>query len=163
VVADRVRVLRNYGSRVKYHNEVKGLNSRLDEMQAAVLAAKLPELDALTDQRRRIAAQLLDGLAGSNVVLPFVPEAAEPAWHLFVIRHEARDRLQRALAEQGIGTLIHYPVPPHLQPAYAELGIPAGSLPITEQIHREVLSLPLWPGMSEAQVDALIQAVRSNA
>jgi dTDP-4-amino-4,6-dideoxygalactose transaminase len=132
-------------------------------MQAAVLAAKLPELDALTDQRRRIAAQLLDGLAGSNVVLPFVPEAAEPAWHLFVIRHEARDRLQRALAEQGIGTLIHYPVPPHLQPAYAELGIPAGSLPITEQIHREVLSLPLWPGMSEAQVDALIQAVRSNA
>jgi len=162
-VADRVRVLRNYGSKVKYHNEIKGLNSRLDEMQAAVLAAKLPELDALTDARRRIAAQLLDGLAGANVVLPFVPEQAAPAWHLFVIRHPERDRLQRALAEQGIGTLIHYPVPPHRQPAYAELGMPEGSLPLTEQIHREVLSLPLWPGMSEAQVDAVVQAVRRQA
>lgn len=162
-VAERVRVLRNYGSRIKYHNEVKGLNSRLDEMQAAVLAAKLPELDALTNERRRIAARLLDGLAGANVVLPFVPDAAEPAWHLFVIRHPERDRLQRALAEQGIGTLIHYPVPPHLQPAYAELGLAAGSLPVTEQIHREVLSLPLWPGMGEAQIDTLIRAVRAHA
>ena len=162
-VADRVRVLRNYGSRVKYHNEVKGLNSRLDEMQAAVLAAKLPALDRLTDERRRIAARLLDGLAGAPLVLPFVPPEAEPAWHLFVIRHEARDRLQRSLAEEGIGTLIHYPVPPHLQPAYAELGIGEGSFPITEQIHREVLSLPLWPGMGEAQIDGLIAAVRRCA
>jgi len=162
-VAERVRVLRNYGSRVKYHNEVKGMNSRLDEMQAAVLAAKLPELDALTDERRRIAAQLLDGLAGAPVVLPVVPEQADPAWHLFVIRHEARDRLQAALAEQGIGTLIHYPVPPHLQPAYAELGMTQGDFPVAEAIHREVLSLPLWPGMSEAQVQALIAAVRRCA
>lgn len=162
-VAERVRVLRNYGSKVKYHNEVKGLNSRLDEMQAAVLAAKLPDLDALTDERRRIAAQLLDGLSGANVVLPFVPEQADPAWHLFVIRHEARDRLQAALAEQGVGTLIHYPVPPHLQPAYAELGLAPGAFPIAEAIHREVLSLPLWPGMGEAQVQALISAVRRCA
>lgn len=162
-VADAVRVLRNYGSRVKYHNEVKGLNSRLDEIQAAVLAAKLPELDRLTDQRRAIAARLLDGLAGAPLVLPFVPEGADPAWHLFVIRHQARDRLQAALAEQGIGTLIHYPVPPHLQPAYQELGYAAGDFPIAEAIHREVLSLPLWPGMSEAQVDALIAAVRAAA
>ncbi|RTL33805.1 MAG: DegT/DnrJ/EryC1/StrS family aminotransferase [Burkholderiales bacterium] len=162
-VADAVRVLRNYGSRVKYHNEVKGLNSRLDEMQAAVLAAKLPALDALTDQRRQIAACLLDGLAGAPVGLPFVPDGAEPAWHLFVIRHEARDRLQAALAERGVGTLIHYPVPPHLQPAYAELGYAAGDFPVAEAIHREVLSLPLWPGMSEAQVAHLIDAVRSVA
>lgn len=162
-VADAVRVLRNYGSRVKYHNEVKGLNSRLDEMQAAVLAAKLPELDALTDERRRIAARLLDGLAGAPLGLPFVPEGAEPAWHLFVIRHEARDRLQAALAERGIGTLIHYPVAPHLQPAYAELGYAQGDFPIAEAIHREVLSLPLWPGMREAQVDQLIAAVRAVA
>ena len=162
-VADEVRVLRNYGSRIKYHNEVKGLNSRLDEMQAAVLAAKLPDLDRLTDQRRTIAARLLDGLAGAPVVLPFVPEGAEPAWHLFVIRHEARDRLQAALAEQGIGTLIHYPVPPHRQPAYVELGYDEGDFPIAEAIHREVLSLPLWPGMTEAQVDALIAAVRAAA
>ena len=153
----------SYGSRVKYHNEVKSMNSRLDEMQAAVLAAKLPELDALTDERRRIAAQLLDGLAGAPVVLPVVPEQADPAWHLFVIRHEARDRLQAALAEQGIGTLIHYPVPPHLQPAYAELGMTQGDFPVAEAIHREVLSLPLWPGMSEAQVQALIAAVRRCA
>jgi dTDP-4-amino-4,6-dideoxygalactose transaminase len=162
-VADAVRVLRNYGSRVKYHNEVKGLNSRLDEMQAAVLAAKLPDLDRLTDARCRIAAQLLDGLAGVPVVLPFVPTGAEPAWHLFVIRHEARDRLQAALAGDGIGTLIHYPVPPHLQPAYRELGHAAGDFPVAETIHREVLSLPLWPGMSEAQVEAVIQAVRRHA
>ncbi|MDR7272184.1 dTDP-4-amino-4,6-dideoxygalactose transaminase [Pelomonas saccharophila] len=162
-VAERVRVLRNYGSKVKYHNEVKGLNSRLDEMQAAVLAAKLPELDALTNERRRIAVQLLDGLAGANVVLPFVPAEADPAWHLFVIRHEARDRLQAALAEQGIGTLIHYPVPPHRQPAYAELGMGEGDFPIAEAIHREVLSLPLWPGMSEAHIDAVIAAVKGCA
>ena len=162
-VAERVRVLRNYGSRVKYHNEVKGLNSRLDEMQAAVLAAKLPQLDALTADRRRIAARLRDGLAGVPVVLPFVAPQAEPAWHLFVIRHEARDRLQAALAEQGIGTLIHYPVPPHLQPAYAELGLGPGDLPVAEAIHREVLSLPLWPGMSDAQVDAVVAAVRRSA
>ena len=160
-VADAVRVLRNYGSRIKYHNEVKGVNSRLDEIQAAVLAAKLPQLDALTDQRRRIAARLLDGLAGAPLVLPFVPEGADPAWHLFVIRHEARDRLQAALAEQGIGTLIHYPVPPHRQPAYVELGFGEGDFPIAEAIHREVLSLPLWPGMTEAQVDAVIAAVRA--
>lgn len=162
-VADAVRVLRNYGSRVKYHNEVKGWNSRLDEMQAAVLAAKLPELDRLTDDRRRIAARLIDGLAGVPVGLPFVPDGAEPAWHLFVIRHAARDRLQAALAERGVGSLIHYPVPPHLQPAYAELGFAAGDFPVTEAIHREVLSLPLWPGMSDAQVDELIAAVRACA
>jgi len=162
-VADAVRVLRNYGSRVKYHNEVKGWNSRLDEMQAAVLAAKLPELDRLTDARRRIAARLLDGLAGAPVGLPFVPDGAEPAWHLFVVRHEARDRLQAALAERGVGSLIHYPVPPHLQPAYAELGFAAGDFPVAEAIHREVLSLPLWPGMSDAQVDELIAAVRACA
>jgi len=162
-VADAVRVLRNYGSRVKYHNEVKGLNSRLDEMQAAVLAAKLPDLERLTDDRRRIAARLLDGLADAPVVLPFVPDGAEPAWHLFVIRHPARDRLQAALAERGVGTLIHYPVPPHLQPAYAELGFGPGAFPVSEQIHREVLSLPLWPGMSDAQVDRVIEAVADAA
>lgn len=162
-LADKVRVLRNYGSRVKYHNEVKGLNSRLDEMQAAVLSAKLPQLDALTDERRQIAARLLDGLKGLPLILPAVPDWAEPAWHLFVIRHEARDRLADALAERGIGTLIHYPVPPHLQPAYGELGFAVGDFPIAEQIHRECLSLPLWPGMSVAQIEAVIVAVRASA
>jgi dTDP-4-amino-4,6-dideoxygalactose transaminase len=162
-IDERVRVLRNYGSRVKYHNEVKGLNSRLDEIQAAVLAAKLGALDWATDQRRMIAGRYLDGLAGAPLVLPHVPGWADPAWHLFVVQHDDRDRLQAKLAERGIGTLIHYPVPPHLQPAYFELGLGRGDLPIAEAIHRRVLSLPLWPGMTEAQADRVIDAVRAFA
>ncbi len=161
-LAERLRVLRNYGSRVKYHNEVKGFNSRLDEIQAAVLAAKLPALEAATAERRRIAAQLLQGLAGCDLALPAVPDWADPAWHLFVVRHEDRDGLQQRLSAEGIGTLIHYPVPPHLQPAYAELGYGPGDFPVAEAMHREVLSLPLWPGMSEAQIEALVSAVRRS-
>jgi len=160
---DRVRMLRNYGSKVKYHNEAKGRNSRLDEIQAAVLSAKLPLLEAQTLERRRLAAQLLEGLAGLPLVLPQHPADCESAWHLFVVRHEARDRLQQALASRGVGTLIHYPVPPHLQPAYAELGYGPGDFPLSEAMHREVLSLPLWPGMSEAQLARVIEAVRACA
>ncbi len=160
---EAVRVRRNYGSRVKYYNEVKGRNSRLDEIQAAVLAAKLPLLQAQTEERRRLAARLLDGLSGAPLQLPVVPEGLEPAWHLFVVQHEARDRLQAALAAQGIGTLIHYPVPPHLQPAYAELGYGEGDFPISEAMHQRVLSLPLWPGISDTQVDRVIRAVRAAA
>lgn len=160
---ERVKVLRNYGSKIKYHNEVKGFNSRLDEIQAAVLAAKLPALDAATDERRAIAARLLAGLRGCDLQLPHVPDWADPAWHLFVVRHRDRDGLQKRLAEQGIGTLIHYPVPPHLQPAYAELGLGPGAFPVAEGIHREVLSLPVWPGMSEAQIERVIAAVRASA
>jgi dTDP-4-amino-4,6-dideoxygalactose transaminase len=155
-----VRMLRNYGSRRKYHNEVKGLNSRLDEIQAAVLAAKLPQLEAAIEQRRRLAARYLERLEGLPLVLPKVPEWAQPAWHLFVVRHPERDRIQAHLAELGIGTLVHYPIPPHLQPAYSELGITLGSLPVAERIHREALSLPLWPGMSEPQVDQVVEAMR---
>ncbi|HEY1089614.1 MAG TPA: DegT/DnrJ/EryC1/StrS family aminotransferase [Burkholderiaceae bacterium] len=158
-----IKVRRNYGSRIKYHNEVKGVNSRLDEIQAAVLAAKLPLLDVATAERRAIAARFSQGLAGADLQLPQVPAWAEPAWHLYVIRHRGRDGLQKRLSEQGIGTLIHYPVPPHLQPAYAELGYAAGDFPIAEAMHREVLSLPLWPGMSEAQIDRVIAAVRAAA
>ncbi len=160
---EAVRVRRNYGSRVKYYNEVKGRNSRLDEIQAAVLAAKLPLLQAQTEERRRLAARLLDGLRGAPLQLPVVLEGLEPAWHLFVVQHEARDRLQAALAAQGIGTLIHYPVPPHLQPAYAELGYGEGDFPISEAMHQRVLSLPLWPGISDTQVDRVIRAVRAAA
>ncbi len=155
-----VRMLRNYGSRQKYHNEAKGLNSRLDEMQAALLAVKLRGLDGATDQRRAIAARYIEGLDGLPLVLPHVPAWANPAWHLFVVRHAQRERLQARLEERGIGTLIHYPVPTHLQPAYAELGWSEGSLPIAEKAHREVLSLPIWPGMSDVQVEQVIAAVR---
>jgi dTDP-4-amino-4,6-dideoxygalactose transaminase len=159
----QLRTLRNYGSKVKYHNEVKGRNSRLDEIQAAVLAAKLPLLQAQTEERRRLAAMLLDGLHGAPLQLPVVPEGLTPAWHLFVVQHEARDRLQAELAKQGIGTLIHYPVPPHRQPAYAELGHVDGDFPISEAMHRRVLSLPLWPGMTDEQVARVIRAVRAAA
>ncbi|MFG6433908.1 DegT/DnrJ/EryC1/StrS family aminotransferase [Roseateles sp. LYH14W] len=159
----QVRVLRNYGSKVKYHNEVKGRNSRLDEIQAAVLAAKLPLLQAQTDERRRLAALLLDGLHGAPLQLPVVPAGLESAWHLFVVQHEDRDRLQAELAKQGIGTLIHYPVPPHRQPAYAELGYGEGDFPVSEAMHKRVLSLPLWPGMSDAQMARVIRAVRAAA
>lgn len=160
---EQVRMLRNYGSRVKYHNEVKGMNSRLDEIQAALLAVKLKDLDRATAERRHIAARLLQGLAGLPLVLPHVPAWAEPAWHLFVVRHADRDALQARLAERGIGTLIHYPVPPHRQPAYAELALGGGAFPIAEAIHKEVLSLPLWPGMTEAQIDQVIEAVHGSA
>ena len=160
---DHVRVLRNYGSRVKYHNEVKGFNSRLDEIQAAVLAAKLKDLDRATNERRTIACHYLEGLTGLPLMLPHVPDWAEPAWHLFVVRHEDRDRLQARLSERDIATLIHYPVPPHLQPAYAELGFGVGDFPIAEAIHRQVLSLPLWPGMTPAHVDRVIDALRACA
>jgi dTDP-4-amino-4,6-dideoxygalactose transaminase len=154
-----VRMLRNFGSKTKYHNEVKGVNSRLDEIQAAILSAKLRDLDRATDERRRIAARYLDEMSGLSVRLPGVPTWAEPAWHLFVVRHEDRTGLQQRLSRQGIATLIHYPVPPHLQPAYAEMDLGPGAFPISERMHREVLSLPLWPGMSEAQVDRVIEAV----
>jgi dTDP-4-amino-4,6-dideoxygalactose transaminase len=150
-LADRVRVLRNYGSRVKYHNEVKGFNSRLDELQAALLRVKLPVLDEWNQRRRAAAARYRDRLAGCDLTLPFVPEWAEPVWHLFVVRHPRRDELQQRLQQAGIGTMIHYPVPPHLQPAYAELGYGAGAFPLTEAIHREVLSLPMGPHLTVAQ------------
>ena len=156
----KLRVLRNYGSRVKYVNEVKGFNSRLDDIQAAVLAAKLVYLDTATAQRRAIAARYLEGLASLPLVLQHVPEWADPAWHLFVVRHEDRGTLQKRLTERGIGTLIHYPIPPHLQGAYAELGYGRGDFPIAERIHAEILSLPLWPGMTDEQVARVIEAVR---
>ncbi|MGC4078229.1 MAG: DegT/DnrJ/EryC1/StrS family aminotransferase [Rubrivivax sp.] len=161
-LAERLRVLRNYGSRVKYHNEVVGYNSRLDELQAALLGVKLLDLDAQNERRRVIAAQYLEGLAGTpGLVLPTVPAQIEPVWHVFVVRHAGRDELAKRLAQEGVGTMIHYPVPPHLQPAYADCGYAAGSLPITEAIHREVLSLPMGPTQSDDETRAVIRAVRS--
>ena len=156
---DAIRVLRNYGSRRKYHNEVKGFNSRLDEIQAAVLAAKLPQLDRAIDERRRLAERYREQLQGLPLVLPHVPVWAAPAWHIFAIRHPERDRLQARLAEMGVGVLVHYPIPPHRQRAYSELNVPVGGLPIAERLHNEVLSLPLWPGMSSQQIDWVISAV----
>lgn len=157
-LADRVRVLRNYGSRVKYHNEVKGYNSRLDELQAAFLREKLKKLDEWNGRRKEIAQHFLAELSDSGFQLPFVPEWDEPVWHLFVIRSHHRDQLQKELAERGISTMIHYPIPPHRQPAYAELNLVEGSLPISEAIHREVLSLPMWPQLASQQIEMIIAA-----
>jgi dTDP-4-amino-4,6-dideoxygalactose transaminase len=160
-LADRVRVLRNYGSRVKYRSEVKGYNSRLDELHAAFLREKLTVLDRWNGQRSVIATRYLQALRGLGAQLPHVPENCQTAWHLFVMRVPAREAFVRHLEGLGIGTLIHYPIPPHMQPAYAELGFGAGSFAISERIHSEVISLPLWPQMSNEQVEYVIAGVRS--
>jgi len=162
-LADRLKVLRNYGSRVKYHNEVAGYNSRLDELQAALLRVKLPRLDEQNAHRARLASLYLTGLSTTGLVLPHVPEGLSPVWHLFVVRHPDRDALARRLAEEGIGTVIHYPVAPHLQPAYASLGLREGTLPISEALHREVLSLPMGPAMTDDQARQVINALQRLA
>lgn len=158
-IADRVRVLRNYGSRVKYQNETIGYNSRLDEMQAAVLRVKLAKLDEWNGRRSELAARYREGLAGFGLVLPEAPSWGDHVWHLFVVRTADRDALQKRLAAAGVGTMIHYPIPPHLQPACACLAITEGTLPLTEAIHREVLSLPLGPHLSLAEVNTVIETV----
>lgn len=160
-LADRIQVLRNYGSRVKYVNEVQGYNSRLDPLQAAILRVKLAHLDEWNARRSAIAAQYQQGLTDCNLVLPFVPDWAEPAWHLYVVLNPQRDALQAALANAGVGTLIHYPIPPHLQGAFSNLGLGKGSFPIAEQIHNEVLSLPISPSMAIDHASQVIAACRS--
>lgn len=161
-LADRVRVLRNYGSRTKYHNEIKGFNSRLDSLQAAFLRVKLRYLDKWNQHRKLIASKYREGLADFQMIaLPFVPELMNPSWHLFVIRHQQRDILQKHLTEAGIGTLIHYPVPPHLSKAYAELGNRVGDYPITENIAETVLSLPMGPHLTIEQTEKVIHSIRS--
>jgi dTDP-4-amino-4,6-dideoxygalactose transaminase len=157
-LAGRVRVLRNYGSQAKYYNEVKGFNSRLDELQAAVLRIKLAKLDEWNQRRERVAQQYLTLLEGvSDLTLPLVPSWADPVWHLFVVRHPQRDLLQEYLKHQGVGTLIHYPLPPHLQKAYAELGYQAGRFPISEQMANTVLSLPMSSHLSESNIRQVVE------
>lgn len=159
-LADKIRQLRNYGSQVKYRNEMKGFNSRLDPLQAAFLRVKLRHLDDWNARRAHVAKIYLQELAGlPDLVLPRVPEWAEPAWHLFVVRHPQRELLQAHLQKAGIGTLIHYPVPPHLQGAYRELGYKDRSFPISERIHREVLSLPMGPQLPDADVLQVISMI----
>ncbi len=160
-VAERVRVLRNYGSRVKYHNETVGFNSRLDEIQAAFLRVKLRVLDSWNERRSTLASAYLDELRGTSFRLPAVPEWAEHTWHLFVIRSTNREELQRYLSAEGIATMIHYPIPPHLQPACHALGFGEGSFPITEAIHREIISLPMGPHLSRSDVEKVAAALRA--
>lgn len=161
-LAEKLRALSNYGSRLKYHNEVKGFNSRLDELQAAFLYEKLKRLDSWNGQRKLIALEYLNALRDADVGLPYVPEWADPVWHLFVVRHPRRDQMQKALSEAGIGTMVHYPIPPHLQAAYSELGYGEADFPIAEKIHAEVLSLPMFPGMTSEQVGQVAAACRGQ-
>ena len=161
-LAHRLRLLRNYGSAQKNYHELLGYNSRLDELQAAVLRVKLRHLPTWTSQRQQLAAWYEGHLAGiPGLRLPGVAPEATPVWHLYVVHTAQRDALQRHLAAQGIGTLVHYPVPPHLQPAYAYMGLGAGALPIAEELAATCLSLPLWPGMTEAMVATVARAIRA--
>lgn len=162
-IQDRVRLLGNYGSQTKYRHEIKGYNSRLDELQAAFLSAKLSRLDAWAEHRRVLAAAYLAELSGCGLGLPYVPEWADPVWHLFVVRSAGRDALRAGLEQRGLGTLIHYPIPPHLQPAYADLGLGEGSLPIAERIHSEVLSLPIGSSVPISQAMEVARATRDLA
>ena len=161
VLADKVRMLRNYGSKVKYHNLIKGYNSRLDEFQASFLRVKLKHLEDWNARRTHLAGLYCEMLKDTDLVLPFVPPHMKAAWHIFVVRTKQRKQLQEYLSANGIGTLIHYPVPPHLQPAYQGLGLPEGSFPISERIHEEVLSLPMGPHLSQAELECVVEAIQS--
>lgn len=161
-LAQKAAVLRNYGSEKKYYNEVVGFNMRLDECQAAFLDIKLKYLPEWTKQRQQIAAWYNEQLFNTgDIVLPFVDNAATHVYHLYVIRTKRRDELQQYLQQLGIATLIHYPVPPHLQNAYASLGFREGAFPIAEEIANTCLSLPLWPGMTFEQVRITATAIHT--
>ena len=155
-LATMLRALRNYGSHKKYLNDIKGVNSRLDELQAALLRVKIQRLDADNQRRREIANRYLVEIRHPHIKLPVIGNNNEPVWHVFVVRSPTREALQNHLAAQDVATLIHYPIPPHQQNAYSEWR--ARSYPITEAIHHEVLSLPISPVMSAAEVDAVIAA-----
>jgi dTDP-4-amino-4,6-dideoxygalactose transaminase len=162
-LAERIRELGNYGSGVRYVNKEKGVNSRLDPVQAAVLRAKLPKLDEWNERRRAIAAAYGDRLAGLPLVLPQAAGWAEPVWHLYVVQSDDRDALAAALGEAGVQTLIHYPIPPHRQEAYADLGLPRGAFPIAARLADTVLSLPMGPHLTSGETERVVEAVRVSS
>ncbi|MEQ1600157.1 MAG: DegT/DnrJ/EryC1/StrS family aminotransferase [Methylophilaceae bacterium] len=158
-LAERIRVLRNYGSKVKYVNEVQGFNSRLDEIQAAILRVKLRYMDLWNARRTQIATIYSEALHECGLILPAVPDGIDPVWHLYVIRHTDRDALQRELHARGIQTLIHYPISPHRQQAYVKLGFSVGNFPVAEGIADSVLSLPIGPHFSAAHQRRVIASI----
>jgi dTDP-4-amino-4,6-dideoxygalactose transaminase len=160
-LADGVRHRREHGQRAKYRHEREGWTARLDTIQAVVLLRKLPLLDRWNDERRGAARLYGEGLAGvGDLRLPPVPAGSDPVWHLYVIRTSRRDELAAFLTERGIATGLHYPVPPHLSPAYERLGYGPGAFPIAEALAEELLSLPMFPGISESQIEAVVDSVR---
>lgn len=158
-LAKKVRALGNYGSDYKYHHIYQGNNSRLDELQAAFLAAKLPHLNKVNAERRKIAQKYLDGINNPEIILPFVPEYAEPVWHIFGIRCNRRDELEKFLNDAGISTNKHYPIPMHLQGCYADLGFKKGDYPIAEEISETELSIPMYYGMTDEEVQYVIDRI----
>lgn len=158
-LADKVRTLGNYGSDYKYHHIYQGNNSRLDEMQAAFLSAKLPILDKMNKERRRIARLYSEGISNPLITTPYVPEYAEPVWHIYGIRCDRRDELEAYLNEQGIGTNKHYPIPIHLQECYKDLGFKEGDFPVAEKISTTELSIPMFYGMTDEQVSYVIECI----
>lgn len=158
-LADKVRAFGNYGSDYKYHHIYKGNNSRLDELQAAFLSAKLPHMDRMNAERRRIAKMYSDGIVNPKVTTPFVCEDCIPVWHIYGIRCAERDALEKHLNEKGIGTNKHYPIPMHMQECYKDLNIPQGALPIAEEISSTELSIPMYYGMTDEEVQYVIDAI----
>ncbi|MDF2802264.1 MAG: Glutamine--scyllo-inositol transaminase [Anaerocolumna sp.] len=160
-LADKIRAIANYGSQQKYHHIYKGTNSRLDEVQAAFLRIKLKKLEQWNEHRRKIATKYLQGISNPYIVKPSNAEYAQHVWHLFVIRSERRDEVQENLKGEGISTLIHYPIPIHLQDAYQELDFAKGRFPLAEQISNETLSLPIWYGMKDNEIEYVIDTINS--
>jgi len=160
-LADRIRALGNYGSDYKYHHIYKGNNSRLDELQAAFLAAKLPHLERMNAQRRRTADRYLSELRHPDIILPYVPADMVPVWHIFAVRSPRRDELEQYLHQKGIGSNKHYPIPMHLQECYRDLGIQKGELPIAEEISATELSLPMYYGMTDEEIGYVIETVNA--
>lgn len=158
-IADKVRALGNYGSDYKYHHIYLGNNSRLDEMQAAFLSAKLPHLDKINAERRRIANRYLNDIKNTQIVLPYIPEYASPVWHIFGIRCKRRTELETFLNERGIGTNKHYPIPMHLQKCYKDLGFKNGDFPIAEEISATELSIPMYYGMTDQEIQYVIDSI----
>lgn len=160
-LAEKIRALANYGSDYKYHHIYKGNNSRLDELQAAFLAAKLPHLDKMNAERRRIADLYSNGITNPRVILPYINEKCVPVWHIYAIRCGERNALEQYLNEKGIGTNKHYPIPMHLQKCYSDLGYRPGDLPIAEEISATELSLPMYYGMTDNEVAYVIDMINS--
>lgn len=160
-LAASIRALGNYGSDYKYHHIYQGNNSRLDELQAAFMAAKLPHLDRMNQERRRIAGRYLAEIDNPLLTLPYVLPETAPVWHIFAVRCGRRDELAEYLAESGIGTNKHYPIPMHLQGAYAGLGLSKGSLPIAEEISATQLSLPMYYGMTEDEISYVVEKLNA--
>jgi dTDP-4-amino-4,6-dideoxygalactose transaminase len=161
-LAEKVRMLGNYGSRTKYAHEYKGYNSRMDELQAALMRAKLPKLIEWNDRRRAIAVTYTEALKEINdLELPYCPQWSQPVWHLYVVTHPLREKLQKHLEQSGITTLIHYPIPPHLSAAYSDCDWKAGCFPIAEKMAQQVLSLPMGPHLSQEQAEYVASAIRA--